>query len=332
MTTTIERPPAPAAAAPAAGPPPGPPLPRWLQTLGFVVGGVRFLDAVRRRYGDVVTLGTTFDERFVLVFSPELVKQVFQGSPQQLHAGEANALLGPIVGHRSVLLLDGPEHLRHRRLMSPPFHGRAMLGWIETMREATDAEIDGWPVGEPFSMHASMQTLTLRVIVRAVFGYERGPAADELSAALRAMIEPLGSRSGLMLVASLVRGRGRSGSAQRFEARKRVVDELLLAEIARRRADPDLADHDDVFSALLLARDEHGERPDRRRGPRRAADAAARRPRDDRGRSGVDVRPAAARAPGDGARERARGRLPRCGRQGGAADPPRDPGGRSRRP
>ena len=258
MTTTIETPPAPVAAV-AGGPPPGPPLPRWLQTLGFVVGGVRFLDAVRRRYGDVVTLGTTFDERFVLVFSPELVKRVFQGPPQQLHAGEANALLGPIVGQRSVLLLDGPEHLRHRRLMSPPFHGRAMLGWIETMREATDAEIDRWPVGEPFTMHPSMQALTLRVIVRAVFGYERGAAADELSAALRAMVEPLGSRSGLMLAAALVRGRGRSDSAQRFEARKRVVDQLLLAEIARRRADPDLADHDDVFSALLLARDEPGE-------------------------------------------------------------------------
>jgi cytochrome P450 family 135 len=262
VTTTIESPPSPAAATPSAGPPPGPPLPRWLQTLGFVVGGVRFLDAVRRRYGDVVTLGTTFDERFVLVFSPELVKQVFQGPPQQLHAGEANALLGPIVGHRSVLLLDGPEHLRHRRLMSPPFHGRAMLGWIDTIRDATDAEIDGWPVGEPFAMHASMQALTLRVIVRAVFGLELDPAhptaADELSAALRTMIEPLGSRSGLMLVAALVRGRGRSGSAQRFAARKRVVDELLLAEIARRRADPDLADHDDVFSALLLTRDEDG--------------------------------------------------------------------------
>jgi len=261
VTTTIETPPALASAA--APLPPGPPLPRWLQTLGFVVGGARFLDAVRRRYGDVVTLGTAFDERFVMVFSPELVKRVFQGPPQQLHAGEANELLGPIVGHRSVLLLDGPEHLRHRRLTSPPFHGRAMLGWIETMREATDAEIDRWPVGEPFAMHASMQTLTLRVIVRAVFGLELDPAhptaADELSTALRAMVEPLGSRSGLMLAAALVRGRGRSSSAQRFEARKRIVDQLLLAEIGRRRADPDLADHDDVFSALLLARDEDGD-------------------------------------------------------------------------
>ena len=157
MTATSDRRPVPASVdaaatggAPAPHPPgrlpPGPPLPRWVQTLGFMIGGVRFLDAVRRRYGDVVTLGTTFDERFVLVFSPELVKQVFQGSPEQLRAGEANALLGPIVGSRSVLLLDGGEHLRHRRLMSPPFHGRAMLDWQETMRECADAEIDRWPV------------------------------------------------------------------------------------------------------------------------------------------------------------------------------------------
>jgi cytochrome P450 len=256
--TTIDTPTAPATAVAAAGLPPGPPLPRWLQTLGFVVGGARFLDAVRRRYGDVVTLGTTFDEQFVLVFSPELVKRVFQGPPPQLHAGEANALLGPIVGHRSVLLLDGPEHLRHRRLMSPPFHGRAMLGWTEAMRAATDEQIDGWPVGEPFAMHPSMQALTLRVIVRAVFGYAGGAPGDELSAALRDMVEPLGSRSGLMLAAALVRGRGRSGSAQRFEARKRVVDQLLFAEVARRRLDAYLADREDVFSTLLLAHDEDG--------------------------------------------------------------------------
>ena len=72
-----------------------------------MLGGPRFLEACRRRYGDAVTFGTLFDERFVMVFDPELVKELFQGSSDQLHAGEANALLGPIVGERSVLLLDG---------------------------------------------------------------------------------------------------------------------------------------------------------------------------------------------------------------------------------
>jgi cytochrome P450 len=241
--------------------PPGPPLPRWLQTAGFMVGGVRFLEACRRRYGDVVTLGTLFDERFVMVFDPGLVKDLFQGSNDQLRAGEANALLGPILGQRSVLLLDGAEHLRHRRLLLPPFHGRKMLAHTDTMRACADTEIDRWPVGEPFTLLGSMQSLTLRVILRAVFGFydPAHPAAeDELSRRLRAMVAPLSRARGLLMLSAVLRGRNERKAAREFEARKRAVDEIIYAEIARRRQDPDLSDRDDVFSGLLLARDEDG--------------------------------------------------------------------------
>jgi cytochrome P450 len=240
--------------------PPGPGLPRALQTIGFMLGGVRFLEACRRRYGDVVTFGTLFDQRFVMVFDPELVKRVFQGSGDQLHAGEANALLGPILGERSVLLLDGAEHLRHRKLMLPAFHGRQMLAHTETMRACTDSEIDSWPVGEQFTLLASMQSLTLRVILRAVFGYEPGAEEAEFRGRLRAMVEPLARSRGMILLSAVSsRRRDPSLAAQQFEARKRAVDEILYAEIARRRREPDLDQRDDVFSALLVARDEDGQ-------------------------------------------------------------------------
>jgi cytochrome P450 len=244
--------------APAANLPPGPRLPRILQTAGFMFFGPRFLDACRRRYGDAVTFSTIFDSRFVMLFHPGLVKDVFQGSGEQLHAGEANALLGPVLGERSVLLLDGAEHLRQRRLMLPPFHGRAMQSYEQVIRAAADREIDLWPVGTPFELLASMQSLTLRVILRAVFGYRPGAAEDELSRRLRGMIEPLARPRGLLLMLTLGRlGRDR-GIAKRFESERRAVDEILFAEIARRRAAGDLEQRDDVFSALLLARDEDG--------------------------------------------------------------------------
>jgi cytochrome P450 len=253
--TTTELPRGPETAVPL---PPGPRLPRVLQTFGFLLGGARYLEACRRRYGDAVTFGTLFDQRFVMVFDPELVKAVFKGSSQHLHAGEANALLGPIVGQRSVLLLDGSEHLRHRRLLLPAFHGQRMLTHTETMRDSTDREIDSWPVGEPFTLLHSMQSLTLRVILKAVFGYEPGPAEQELRRRLRAMIEPLSRPRGLMMISAVVRGRDDRRAAKEFEARKRAVDEVVYEEIARRRQEPDLAQRDDVFSALLLARDEDG--------------------------------------------------------------------------
>ena len=245
---------------PASALPPGPRLPRILQTAGFIFAGPRFLEACRRRYGDAVTFGTLFDSRFVMLFDPVLVKELFQGRGDQLHAGEANALLGPILGERSVLLLDGSEHLRHRRLMLPAFHGRQMQAHAETMREAADAEIDSWPVGQPFPLLPSMQSLTLRVILRAVFGYRPGAEEQELRSRLRAMVEPLARPRGLPLMLILGRLRGNRGVMERFEASRRAVDETLYREIERRRSDPELAERGDVFSSLLLAQDEHGER------------------------------------------------------------------------
>lgn len=240
--------------------PPGPRLPRLIQTAGFMFGGVRFLEACRRRYGDVVTLGTVFDSPFVMVFDPALIKQLFQGSGDQLHAGEANALLGPVLGERSVLLLDGDEHLRHRRLMLPAFHGQLMRSYVDVMRDAADQEIDSWPVGEEFTLLPSMQALTLRVIIHAVFGYEPGPAADELRRRLRRMVEPVARPGGLLLLTLLEQLGLRRRAEVRFEAERQSVDEILFEEIARRRTAADLEQRTDVFSALLLAEDEHGNR------------------------------------------------------------------------
>jgi cytochrome P450 len=222
--------------------------------------GPRFLELCRRRYGNAVTFSTLFDEGFVMVFDPALVKEVFQGSNEQLHAGEANALLGPVLGERSVLLLDGAEHLRHRRLMLPPFHGRRMQAYVEAMVRAADAEIESWPVREPFPLFPSMQSLTLGVIMRAVFGFEPGPQEDELRRRIRQMVEPLARPRALPLMLVLGRlGMDRS-RANVYDARRRAVDGMLYAEIARRRTAPDLEERDDVFSALLLAEDEQGRR------------------------------------------------------------------------
>jgi cytochrome P450 len=225
-----------------------------------MLAGPRYLEACRRRYGNAVTLGTLFDERFVMLFDPALVKELFQGPHEQLNAGEANALLGPVLGNRSVLLLDGAEHLRHRRMMLPPFHGRRMQAYTDTMRESADIEIDSWPLRQPFSLLPSMQSLTLRVIMRAVFGYEPGSAEEELRRRIRAMVEPLAQPRGLPLMLVLGRVGGNRRATQRFDSARRAVDEILYAEIARRRADPELAQREDVFSGLLLATDENGER------------------------------------------------------------------------
>jgi cytochrome P450 family 135 len=238
--------------------PPGPGLPRWIQTLGFLFAPATWVDACRRRYGDdAVTFSTLFDSRFVMVFDPDLVKELFRGPPAQLRAGEANAILGPVVGERSVLLLDGEEHLRERRLLLPPFHGERMRAYERTMVEATDRAIDSWPVGEPFPLLPSMRALTLEVMLRAVFGMDAGPRRDELRERIQAMLDPVVTRTGVLLLA-ISGGRVGAGAGERFAERRARVDELIYAEIAERRGAADLDAREDILSMLLQARHEDG--------------------------------------------------------------------------
>ena len=236
--------------------PPGPRLPRWLQTVCFVLAPVAWVDTCRRRYGDVVTMRTLFDPGFVMVFEPELVKQVFRGPPDRLRAGEANAVLGPVVGPRSVLLLDGAEHLRHRKLLLPPFHGERMRAYEAAMTEAADRAIDSWPVGERFALLPSLQALTLEVIARTVFGVDE-ERREELTAHIREMLDPVATRLGIVLTVVSGRGAGRR-RMELFEQRRARVDELIYDEIAGRREAPDLDRREDILSMLLLARDDEG--------------------------------------------------------------------------
>src|SRR4051795_3174367 len=229
--------------------PPGPALPRALLTLGFLLSPARFMNACRRRYGDIVFLSTAFDPGFVLVFDPDVVREVFQAPPDRLRAGEANAILGPLLGDRSVLLLDGAEHLRQRRLLLPPFHGKRLQAHEQVMRDAADQQIDAWPRGETFPLRPSMQALTLEVIMTAIFGVEEGERRDELKRRIREVLAPLRARRARMLAFVLTGGRaGDRGAMARFAAQRRALDEAIYAEIASRRQADGLEERDDVMS------------------------------------------------------------------------------------
>ena len=239
--------------------PPGPDLPAWAQALQLLARPEAFLAGARRRHGDLFTVRTAVFGTFVIVASPDLVRAVFTGPPDVLRAGESNAPLSALVGDRSVLVLDGPEHLRQRRLLLPPFHGERLRRFEGVIARATRREMEEWPTSRPFRLLEPMQRITLDVILRVVFGLRDAARLEELSARLRAVLEPIGNRWVAALSALMGRGElGGGPEARRFAARRAAVDEMLYAEIAARRRVPDLASRDDVLSMLLVARDEDG--------------------------------------------------------------------------
>jgi cytochrome P450 len=238
------------------GPPPGPRLPRLALGVPWLLREHDLLERCRRRYGDVFTLDSyPFDDLLVVVCDPAEIKRIFTGDTDTLRAGEGNQVLEPVVGPESVLLLDGAAHLHRRKLMLPPFHGERIGAYGELMREITEAEIDAWPIGSAFPIHNSMQTITLRVILRAIFGIEDATRMHELEALIPGLIG-----SPALVVPLMQHDFGPASPWRRFTDRRAAVDAILFDEMARKRADPHLSERSDVLSLLLQATDEQGER------------------------------------------------------------------------
>jgi cytochrome P450 len=242
--------------------PPRPDLSRWMMTTGFVLQPTKFFDQCHERMGDYFTLRPAADRLLVVTVDPAAIKQVFTGDPNLLHAGEANVLLAPLLGRRSVLLLDGPEHMRQRKLILPPFHGERMRNYERAMAEAAEWHLAGWPRGRRFPVLGSMQAITLDVIMRVVFGVNDERQRERLAAPLRRQLDMVGSRLNvlmLFLTTNRAGGPGTRGPWKKIAAARREADELIYEQIRARRADPRAAERTDVFSLLLAARDEEGE-------------------------------------------------------------------------
>jgi cytochrome P450 family 135 len=233
---------------------PGPTEPPVLQTARWLLRPISFLESCRRRYGDVFAVRFLgFKTPLIMISDPEAIRALYTERSHGLPPGRSLALL-PVVGPRSVLLLEGSEHLARRKLMLPPFHGERMRAYEATVREVVARDIETWPTNEPFAIHPHMQRVTLEVILRAVFGVTDDERRERLADRLGRLLGDTAS-AGLQFAVLLSRRLGRGDPLADLETLRREIDALLAAEIAARRADP----QQDILSMLVEARFEDGE-------------------------------------------------------------------------
>jgi cytochrome P450 family 135 len=238
------------------GLPPGPRMPRALQTAIWSRQAQWMLTQGRRRFGPMFTLQIAYEGTWVVVSDPEVVKQVFTGDPKVFHAGEGNDIMRPLLGENSVLVLDEAPHLSQRKLLLPPFHGRRMAGYEQTMAEIAAREIESWPTGVPYRLRPRMQAMTLEIIIETVFGVHEGKRLGDLRDALRSFLDMLTDPRFLAVVLAI--GPDRLRAIPSFRRRVDRCAALIGAEIAERRAAADLEERDDVLSLLVAARHEDG--------------------------------------------------------------------------
>jgi cytochrome P450 len=242
-------------AAPSKGLPPGPRAPALVNTLGFARHPLDSLLRWHRRYGDVFTVKLFVFGTGIYVADPHAIRELFSGDQSDLRAGEANALMSPVLGEHSVLVLDGREHLRQRRLLLPPFQGSRVAAFREIIREVAESELDRWRPGERLVLRERMRALTFEVICRAVFGVGDAARVEQLRTALLAIIE---TGALFLLPAALRADLGPLSPGGRLARQLRAADALIYREIEERRAAGELDGRPDVLSLLLSARDEEG--------------------------------------------------------------------------
>jgi cytochrome P450 len=237
--------------------PPVPSEPPVLQTVRWLVRPIALLESCRRRFGDPFGIHLVgFRTPLYMVSDPDVIRALYTERRNGLPPGRTAALL-PMVGERSLLLLEGPDHLARRRLMLPPFHGERMRAYASIVREAAEVETARWPSDSAFPLHPSMQAITLEVILRAVFGVSDEERRARLAERLRHLLDATSSPA-LQFAVLLSRRAGRVDPLARLRAMRAGIDALLLAEIAERRADPETDRRDDILSMLIGARFEDG--------------------------------------------------------------------------
>jgi cytochrome P450 len=235
--------------------PAGPKSPAAVQLLHWIFRPIPFMHDCARRYGECFTVRLPQNPPFVMFSTPEAVKEIFTGDPEQLPAGKTREILRPLVGQHSLLLLDGARHTHHRRLMTPPFHGERMHAYGQIMREITDRNLDSWPTGRAFPIHTCMQEITLDVILRTVFGVDEGAEQGRLRKCLADMLT-LGANP-IRLIPFFQRLIGFFTKGQQIVQLLQEMDDLLYAQIAQRRQQGG-AGREDILSLLVEARDEDG--------------------------------------------------------------------------
>jgi cytochrome P450 family 135 len=238
--------------------PPEPKSSPLVQTLKWSFRPLPFMQECREKFGDSFSVKfISFERPMVMISDPAAIKALYTERAHGLPPGR-EVVLTPVLGERSVLVIEGADHLAHRKVMLPPFHGERMRSYEPVVTELVDAEIDSWPLGDEFAIHPRMQAITLEVILRVVFGVAEGPRLEQLRVVLTKVLEETSSPF-TQLVGLAARRFGGRGPWAKFEVQLRAVDELLYAEIADHRKRDDLDQRDDILSLLMQARFEDGE-------------------------------------------------------------------------
>ena len=238
--------------------PDGPKTPGFLQIIQWIRDPLGYMEACQEKYGDIFTVRLS-QLPTVMVSNPQAMQEILT-SERLTAPGYTNKVFRPLLGNNSLLLLDEESHKRQRKLLMPPFHGERMFHYGQLICDITKRGTSQWVTSKPFPIRETMKEITMSVILQAVFGLYEGENFQKIKKLLGERLEmtanPLGAT--LLFFPFLQQDWGAWSPWGRIAHKVRQIDEILYAEISKRRSKLDPSGTD-ILSLLLLARDEEGQ-------------------------------------------------------------------------
>lgn len=241
--------------------PDGPQMPRWLRMIKFISQPVKYVDDFAKIYGDTFTIRSVHSDNHLVYFSqPQALEQIFTADSSHFEVGRGNVGLRFLLGDRSFMLSDGDRHQRQRQLLAPPFHGERMRAYGEEIREITQKVSNEWQIGKPFNIRESMQEITLRVILRVVFGLNDGQLFEELRRSLSDLLDFISSpvMSSAFFFRFMQKDFGAWSPWGWVLQQRQKIDQLIYALLRERRAKSE-QNRQDILSLMMAARYDDGQ-------------------------------------------------------------------------
>jgi cytochrome P450 family 110 len=235
--------------------------PALLQALQWIYDPIGYMEKAREQYGDIFTTKISGFGALVFVADPKANQQILTNDRKQFSApGEVNRILQPIVGDRSLIMLNGEEHKQRRKLIMPSFHGERMQDYGRLIVNLTEKVFTNLPVGKTFVARSVTQTISLQVILETVFGLYEGERCDQLKRSISDLADIFRSpwTSAFLFFPWLQKDWGSWSPWGYLLKIQQEIDSLLYAEIIDRRQHPDPS-RTDILSLLMAATDETGE-------------------------------------------------------------------------
>jgi cytochrome P450 len=233
--------------------PPEPFMPKPLGALWLQRDPIGFFQRLRQRYGDVFVLsfGTGL-RRNAWVCDPALCAQIVAAGPEELEAADANAILRPVVGSGSMLLLAADDHAERRAVLAKEFDPGHLTADASMIADIAASRLRSWRVGTHVNLWDWVHAVTMDIMLEVVFGLAPAPRGEALAAALSELVDLSGSLP--IFFPALRVDLGRLSSWGRFLRSRAKVERLIGRRIVERRSGLGEGRLDDIVSLAIRAR------------------------------------------------------------------------------